>query len=41
MRGNPILSSERMLDEDYNLKGSVAEFKSLLVTLKGSEGRTK
>jgi hypothetical protein len=41
MKDKPILSSERMLHEDYDRKGSVAKKKkSLVVSLKGLGAKT-
>jgi hypothetical protein len=40
IRGKPILSSERTLREDYNLKGSVAKRKYLVVILRGLDSKT-
>jgi hypothetical protein len=37
IRGNPILSSERILRKDYDGKGSVG--KNLVVSLKGLDAK--
>jgi hypothetical protein len=41
IRGKPILSSERKLHKDYDRKGSVAKNKSLVVSLKVLDAKTK
>jgi hypothetical protein len=40
MREKPILSSEWMLHNDYDIKGSVTKEKSLVVILKGLGTKT-
>jgi hypothetical protein len=40
IRDKPIFKSERILHKDYDRKGSVAEIKSLVVSLKGLGAKT-
>jgi hypothetical protein len=41
IKDKPILSSGRLLYKDYDLKGSVAKRKSLVVCHKGLGAKTK
>jgi hypothetical protein len=40
MRDKPILSSERMLHEDYDHKGSAEKIKSLVLSFNGLGAKT-